>query len=77
MTSIHELPGWPDCTREGTLAALRHKQGRHLGKMEHQYPRTEHHNAIIGTNANTLLTFLFLGSYIRKDEHGYGSRCLP
>lgn len=39
MTYIHELPGWPDFrwdseTLTGSLAAVRHKQGRHLGKME-------------------------------------------
>ncbi|MGE3166700.1 MAG: DUF4172 domain-containing protein [Planctomycetota bacterium] len=39
MAYIHELPDWPDFTWDsqalaGPLAALRHKQGRHLGKME-------------------------------------------
>ena len=39
MTYIHELPDWPDflwdthaLTR--SLSAVRHKQGKHLGKME-------------------------------------------
>ena len=39
MTYIHEKPGWPEFTWDsealaGTLAAVRHKQGRHLGRME-------------------------------------------
>ena len=39
MTYIHERPGWPDFTWDsealaGPLAAVRHKQGKHLGKME-------------------------------------------
>lgn len=38
-TYIHERPGWPDLTWDGeslasALAAVRHKQGRLLGKME-------------------------------------------
>ena len=36
---IHERPGWPEFSWDsgalaGLLAAVRHKQGRHLGKME-------------------------------------------
>ena len=39
MAYIHERPGWPDLTWDsealaGVLAAVRHKQGRHLGRME-------------------------------------------
>jgi len=39
VTFIHELSGWPDFTWDdgvlaGVLAAVRHKQGRHLGNME-------------------------------------------
>jgi len=39
MTYIHELPGWPEFTWNsealaGSLAAVRHKQGKHLGRME-------------------------------------------
>ena len=39
MTYIHELPNWPDFTWDTqalaqTLSAVRHKQGKHLGKME-------------------------------------------
>ena len=39
MAFIHELPKWPDLTWDTqalakALAAVRHKQGRHLGKME-------------------------------------------
>lgn len=39
MTFIHELPEWPEFTWNGdvlagSLAAARHKQGRHLGRME-------------------------------------------
>ncbi len=39
MTFIHELTSWPDFTWDnaalaGALAAVRYKQGRHLGKME-------------------------------------------
>jgi Fic family protein len=39
MAFIHELAGWPDffwddVVLAGVLAAVRHKQGRHLGKME-------------------------------------------
>ncbi|MCL4720031.1 MAG: Fic family protein [Phycisphaerae bacterium] len=39
MTYIHEKPGWPEFTWDGEslagpLAAVRHKQGRLLGKME-------------------------------------------
>ncbi len=39
MTYIHERPSWPQFTWDSEalaapLAALRHKQGRHLGKME-------------------------------------------
>ena len=39
MPYIHEKPGWPVFTWSsealaGALAAVRHKQGRHLGKME-------------------------------------------
>jgi Fic family protein len=39
MTYIHELPEWPDFTWDTqalakALAAVRHKQGKHLGKME-------------------------------------------
>ncbi|MFN8179061.1 MAG: Fic family protein [bacterium] len=39
MTNIHERRGWPAFTWDdgalaGALAAVRHKQGRHLGKME-------------------------------------------
>ena len=39
MAYIHELPNWPEFTWDsevlaGPLAAVRHKQGRHLGKME-------------------------------------------
>ncbi|MBD3334196.1 MAG: DUF4172 domain-containing protein, partial [Candidatus Eisenbacteria bacterium] len=39
MTYIHEMPGWPELTWNsealaGALAAVRHRQGRHLGKME-------------------------------------------
>lgn len=38
MTYIHELPGWPEFTWDTqaltqALAAVRHKQGKHLGKM--------------------------------------------
>jgi Fic family protein len=38
MTYIHELSGWPDLTWDahalsGALASVRHKQGRHLGRM--------------------------------------------
>ncbi len=39
MTYIYQRPGWPDFKWDsealsGALAAVRHKQGRHLGKME-------------------------------------------
>lgn len=39
MTFIHERSGWPEFSWDsgalaGLLAAVRHKQGRHLGKME-------------------------------------------
>ena len=39
MTFIHEIPGWPQfswdsATLAAPLAAVRHKQGKHLGKME-------------------------------------------
>ena len=39
MTYIHERTGWPGFTWDSealavTLAALRHKQGKHLGRME-------------------------------------------
>ncbi len=39
MTYIHELAGWPELTWDtealtGLLAEVRHKQGRHLGRME-------------------------------------------
>jgi Fic family protein len=39
MTYIHELPGWPEFRWDsealaGPLAAVRHKQGKHLGKMQ-------------------------------------------
>ena len=39
MTCIHELPEWPNLTWDvaslaSPLAAVRHKQGKHLGKME-------------------------------------------
>ena len=39
MTSIHARQGWPELTWDakalaGALAAVRHKQGKHLGKME-------------------------------------------
>ena len=39
MAFIHELPGWPELTWDSEdlveiLAAVRHKQGKHLGKME-------------------------------------------
>ena len=39
MAFIHERPGWPEFSWDsgalaGILAAVRHKQGRHLGKME-------------------------------------------
>ena len=39
MAFSHERPGWPEFTWDtealaGTLAAVRHKQGKHLGKME-------------------------------------------
>ena len=39
MTYIHELPNWPRFTWDSQalakdLASVRHKQGRHLGKME-------------------------------------------
>ena len=39
MTYIHEHPNWPKLTWDTqalakALAAVRHKQGRHLGKME-------------------------------------------
>ena len=39
MTFIHQLPGWPALTWNketlfARLAAVRHKQGRHLGKLE-------------------------------------------
>ena len=39
MTYIHELPNWPHFTWDmqalaQTLTAVRHKQGKHLGKME-------------------------------------------
>jgi Fic family protein len=39
MTYIHERPEWPDFTWDtealaAPLAAVRHKQGKHLGKME-------------------------------------------
>ncbi len=38
MSYIHELPGWPKLTWDsgalsGALAAVRHKQGKHLGAM--------------------------------------------
>jgi len=39
MTYVHELPEWPNLTWSAhaltqALAAVRHKQGRHLGRME-------------------------------------------
>ena len=39
MTYIHEKPDWPEFTWDSetlaaTLAGVRHRQGRHLGKME-------------------------------------------
>lgn len=39
MTYIHERRGWPELTwdsevLEGALAAVRHKQGKHLGRMQ-------------------------------------------
>jgi Fic family protein len=39
MAYIYERPGWPEFTWDsealaGPLAAVRHKQGKHLGKME-------------------------------------------
>src|SRR3989304_9150127 len=39
MTYIHEKPGWPQLSWDGealapALVAVRHKQGRLLGKME-------------------------------------------
>ena len=39
MEYIHERADWPDFTWDsqalsGPLAAVRHKQGKHLGKME-------------------------------------------
>ncbi len=39
MAFIHEQPGWPVFSWDnealaGVLAAVRYKQGRHLGKME-------------------------------------------
>jgi Fic family protein len=39
MTYIHELPGWPELTWDsealaGPLGAVRHKQGKHLGRMQ-------------------------------------------
>lgn len=39
MTYVHERPEWPDFTWDSAalaqpLAALRHRQGRHLGRME-------------------------------------------
>ena len=39
MTYIHELPEWPEFTWDAyalseELASVRHKQGRHLGRME-------------------------------------------
>jgi Domain of unknown function (DUF4172) len=39
LTYIHERPAWPEFTWDsealaGALAAVRHKQGKHLGKME-------------------------------------------
>ncbi|MEZ5064883.1 MAG: Fic family protein [bacterium] len=39
MTYIHELPRWPDLSWDSgalaaALAAVRHKQGRHLGRMQ-------------------------------------------
>jgi len=39
MTYVHELPEWPEFTWDmqalaKALAAVRHKQGKHLGKME-------------------------------------------
>ncbi len=39
MAFIHERPGWPEFTWDsealtGALAAVRHEQGKHLGKME-------------------------------------------
>ena len=39
MAYIHELPNWPDFTWDTqalaqSLSAVRHKQGKHLGKME-------------------------------------------
>jgi len=39
MTYIHQLSDWPEFTWDsraisGQLAAVRHKQGKHLGKME-------------------------------------------
>ena len=39
MPYIHELTGWPEFTWDshalaGALAAVRHKQGKHLGRME-------------------------------------------
>lgn len=39
MIFVHERPGWPDFTWDGealaqALAAVRHRQGRHLGRME-------------------------------------------
>lgn len=39
MTYIYQRPGWPELTWDGEaltgpLAAVRHKQGKHLGRME-------------------------------------------
>jgi Fic family protein len=39
MAFVHELPNWPNLTWDAqalaqTLSAVRHKQGKHLGKME-------------------------------------------
>ncbi len=39
MTFIHELPNWPAFNRDTmalaqALSSVRHRQGKHLGKME-------------------------------------------
>ena len=71
MTYIHERPGWPDFKWDsealtGPLAAVRHKQGWHLGKME-----------ALGLNFRTEAGLVTLTEEVVKTSASRGRTSIP
>jgi len=73
MAYIHELPGWPELTwRTGDLAellaAVRHRQGRHLGRMEALGFDLRAEAQVIALTQETVQSSAIEGAHLDPDE---------